>query len=309
VTKRIVASRRSIKTVTCDDYVKVLKALTDTDSSVIDDDDQKTVEVSLLLKDFGFDQLCATQQQILIERLNGKDLYDLINQDREQVAIIREHLWYTKVYSNDPNDITYNDAVTVTRDERFGAANFAKVRGGLFKQVQTIIDTLPSPIFTSTDLDAMDDLMPNSKVKARVRVKRLLNKVGLTPMPVSRTRELGDRVQQYHIQPTKLVQKYGEFIQLKEKDLRLMINVRDKEFLTLTVQRACKAASDAKTAASEAAKAYQEASKLAAALAVIVLTYGNETPEMALKRKRVERELEKIEDPAKRAKLTKWYGL
>jgi hypothetical protein len=292
----------------CDEYAKAFKSLIATDSSVIDDDDQKTVEVSLLLKDFGFYQLCSTQQELLIERLNGKDLYDLINQDREQVAIIREYLWYTKVYVNDANDITYNDAVTVTRDERFGAANFAKVRGGLFKQVKTIIDTLPSPVFTSTDLDAMDELMP-SKVKARVRVKRLLNKVGLTPMLVSRTRELGDRVQQYHIQPTRLVQQYGEFIQIREKDLRLMVSVRDKELLTLTAQRACKAASYAKTAAAEAAKAAHEASKLAAAIAVIVLTYGKETPELAFKRKRIEKELDMIEDPAKRARMTKWYGL
>ena len=64
-----------------------------------------------------------------------------------------------------------------------------------------------------------------------------------------------------------------------------------------------------KTASKLAAKAAHEASKMAAALAVIVLTYGKETPELALKRKRVQRELEKIEDPAKRAKLTKWYGL
>ena len=77
----------------------------------------------------------------------------------------------------------------------------------------------------------------------------------------------------------------------------------------MTVQRACNAAADAKTASKLAAKAAHEASKMAAALAVIVLTYGNETPELALKRKRVQRELEKIEDPAKRAKLTKWYGL
>ena len=167
----------------------------------------------------------------------------------------------------------------------------------------------PSPVFTSTDLDAMDESMPNSKVKARVRVKRLLNKVGLTPMVVSRTRESGNRVQQYSIQPTRLVQQYAEFIQIREKDLRLMVSVRDKEFLTLTAQRACKAAADAKIAAAEAAKAAREASKMAAAIAVIVLTYGKETPEMAFKRKRVERELEKIEDPAKRAKLTKWYGL
>jgi hypothetical protein len=292
-----------------EDYAKVLKTLTDTDQSVIDDDDQKTTEVSLLLKEFGFDHLCSAQQQLLLERLNGKDLYDLINQDREQVSILREHKWYTEVYMNNPNDITYNDAVTTTRDQRYGAANFAKVRGALFLQVKTIIDTLPSPTFTSTDLDAMYELMPNSKVKARVRVKRLLNKVGLTPMPVSRTRELGDRVHQYSIQPMRLVQKYGEFIQLKEKDLRLMTSIRDKEFLTMTVQRACKAASDAKTASKLAAKAYQEASKVAAALAVIVLTYGKETPELALKRKRVERELEKIEDPAKRTRMANWYGL
>ena len=70
--ERVVDSRRTIKTVMYEQYEQVLKNVIDPNTSVIDRDDQKTLEVLTLIKEFDYDSHfydSYDKQKELLERL------------------------------------------------------------------------------------------------------------------------------------------------------------------------------------------------------------------------------------------------
>jgi hypothetical protein len=296
--ERIKNSRIKIKNALCAEYAAVLKNIISENPVLESDCDQKRVEVEILLKHLGYAELAPEDQPILINLLlvpldskkapEGIDIYDLVKQNRENIHLMREYRWYTDVYLNDPEDITYYDASIVMSEK---IANFIKIRGQVFPQIKAIIDMLPQPEFDESDLAAIEKQLRRAgppRKKAHTMLKQLLKKVGMRPVATSRTRTKGTvRVQCYEILPLSIFDKFGSYIRVKAIDMRQAKYIRAKEHKRILADIVASA---------------QKSSLEAAQFAAIARDMAHSAMEAARHSSKRQLEIEKDTAPIKRTK-------
>jgi hypothetical protein len=275
-------SRREVRKELRDKYVELL--MLETGSTVYfptTDDDQKRLDIRMLMHEFGYHDLSAEQQIALVEKLvQGDDILDLVKNGRKNIAVLHENRWYTDVFLKDPTDIVYMDAVVVSTENK--AANFARIRGDSFKKIKSIIDTLPE-IFTTDDIEKLK-LTTNKALKPRARLHRLLSPIGLGVHEGNRVRDGdGSRIRHYHIEQTYLASTYASYVQNKTRKITLVKNYETRALLDEIVARAAKSASIARVSASLAALTASQAVEVAEEIKAFVDLV---TPDMIIQSKK-----------------------